>query len=492
MYGNTRLGWLILMGLLPLACQVKLGTPMAEAPATPPPETAAPLPPAISSDVVVETFPTRKKPGAAQVALRGPWLGAPKESASGELEVRFLDVGQGDTTLIKCPDGNVILIDVGGAESPTAPAPPPTMQVGQGDTTAKADAARAAIEEARGGKPVHALFLTHPDRDHYNGLGSVYSDAAEHVFIGGERSAYKTPNAAAWLKDHAAAIVAPPYDGELQGIKCGGAKFTAFLADPKLASRLKGALGRNASSIGLSVSFGEADFVFTGDLVTPAKANVLERLGENAPRVLDAEVLKLAHHGAENSFSQPWFDVVRPFIAVASSRVGHRYGHPRQKVVDAVMPFLQSAQSHPLSFHDGQCGTESEVEGELDVTCIAEKWQRKNVDKALYGTGDLGTLTMTTDGSTIKVSYKKPEPEQGSVGGGKAQEEPESSAENDAPTKPKCSVVCSNGSLPCSKKRHERTGIYYVTCFSRATDAYNECIGQSLQAERAQWEQCVK
>ncbi|MCA9622151.1 MAG: MBL fold metallo-hydrolase [Myxococcales bacterium] len=465
--------------LLANACQIYVGPAKPHHPAPEPPK--ATQEPASDEDVVVEVFQTRKKPGAtAMMRAASQWLAAPSDGASGELKIQFLDVGQGDTTLITCPDGHVILVDVGGSESLTAAVPPAEMKVGGGDETAKADAARKAIEDELDGKPLHALFVTHPDRDHYNGLGSVLTAKADQIYLGGKLSEYKASPAKEWLTQNAKAIQ-PSLERNLPKVQCGTAKLSAFVASPSAIDSLPKAVRRNAGSIVLVISQGEADFVLTGDIVAQAKQDILTQLGKDAPQILESEVLKLAHHGADNGLLEDWFGKVKPSIAIVSSRAEHRYGHPRQKVVDAVFSHLESAKKHSLWFHDGKkCKEQDDIDDDLVIECDESNWHRKDVEKAIYGTADAGPIVMTTKGETITVAYSKKKPK-------KTEEpKPKNKSERDP-----CMRRCPN--LACGTKvLSDRFGDRYaVSCFAFESEEYKKCIGKNLPG-REIWEQCTK
>ncbi|MDP4147400.1 MAG: hypothetical protein Q8936_23510, partial [Bacillota bacterium] len=70
-----------------------------------------------------------------------------------DLEMIFVDMGQGDCCIVRCPDGKVIMIDCGSS--------------GNLDTT-EYEAARQQLLAWTNGGGIYAIIFTHPDRDHYN------------------------------------------------------------------------------------------------------------------------------------------------------------------------------------------------------------------------------------------------------------------------------------------------------------------------------------
>ena len=83
----------------------------------------------------------------------------------------------------------------------------------------------------------------------------------------------------------------------------------------------------NNNSIVLRISYDTIDFLFTGDIESEAESAILER----APPV-EAEVLKVAHHGSQYSSTAPFLTAVDPETAVIS--VGpNSYGHPTAEAI---------------------------------------------------------------------------------------------------------------------------------------------------------------
>lgn len=79
----------------------------------------------------------------------------------------------------------------------------------------------------------------------------------------------------------------------------------------------------NNYSIVLMVSFGQMDLIMTGDAETEIEKIILES-GTN----IDAEVLKVGHHGSDTSTSKDFLDAVSPEYALISCKVGNKYEHP--------------------------------------------------------------------------------------------------------------------------------------------------------------------
>lgn len=85
----------------------------------------------------------------------------------------------------------------------------------------------------------------------------------------------------------------------------------------------------NNYSIVLKVTFGEMDIIMTGDAEKEVEAEILAS-GEN----LDAEILKVGHHGSDTSNTKEWLDAIAPEYALISTKVGNKYNHPIKSVME--------------------------------------------------------------------------------------------------------------------------------------------------------------
>ena len=89
--------------------------------------------------------------------------------------------------------------------------------------------------------------------------------------------------------------------------------------------------GVNNGSVALKLSYGEVDILFTGDIEGETDAALLAWGAR-----LQAEVLKVAHHGSSTSSSARFLRAVRPDWAVISVGQFNRFGHPSSAVVTAL------------------------------------------------------------------------------------------------------------------------------------------------------------
>lgn len=96
----------------------------------------------------------------------------------------------------------------------------------------------------------------------------------------------------------------------------------------------------NNKSVVVRMDFGEASFLFTGDLEDEAIETMVEKF--SGTDLLDADVYEVGHHGSANGTTEGLLDAVTPKIAVIScgprddraAWTAYAYGHPRQTIVD--------------------------------------------------------------------------------------------------------------------------------------------------------------
>lgn len=88
----------------------------------------------------------------------------------------------------------------------------------------------------------------------------------------------------------------------------------------------------NNASIVIRMCYEEVEFLFTGDLETDGGEE--EILYHYSPEQLQADILKVGHHGSTTSTSDAWLDAVDPDIAAIEVGSGNPYGHPHQEIIN--------------------------------------------------------------------------------------------------------------------------------------------------------------
>lgn len=221
------------------------------------------------------------------------------EDEASQLEVHFLDVGQGDATLI-VSDGQTMLIDCG--------------DDGQG-TALQLYLTKQGIEK------LDYLVLTHTDADHIGGADVIISKfEIGNVFIGDykkETRVYRDLMQA--LKDRNLSYTTPAVG---ESFSLGAASFTILAPNKEYSDP-------NNTSIVLLLKNGENSFLFSGDAQEQAEKDILEN-GIS----IDCDVFKVGHHGSKHSNSKDFLSAMAPDWAVISCGENNSYGHPDAEVLN--------------------------------------------------------------------------------------------------------------------------------------------------------------
>ncbi len=226
----------------------------------------------------------------------------PAAPVEGQVEFHFIDVGQGDAALIRTEAGNV-LIDAG---------------------TNDAEDELVAYLKAEGITELAYAVFTHPHEDHIGGADAVLEYCKVENVI---------------LPDKIATTVV--YNRMMDAIEAEGA--TVIIAVPEatytvgdLKLTILGPVGSgysdlNNDSVVLRADFGESSVLYTGDAEDVSEEEMVERYRLSGK--LDCDLLKVGHHGSENSSTDAFLDAVTPELAVISCGEGNKYGHPTQEAL---------------------------------------------------------------------------------------------------------------------------------------------------------------
>ncbi|MBU3155402.1 MBL fold metallo-hydrolase [Clostridium estertheticum] len=213
----------------------------------------------------------------------------------------FIDVGQGDCTLIQVNNKN-LLIDSGTSDSKQK-----LIRYLKKNNIIKLD----------------YIIATHPHEDHIGGMASVIKN-----FEIGEFYAPKAITSTGVFTDmiHALRdknlkikIAAPNTSLNL------GPNATCFMLSPNKTTYDN----LNNYSCALKISYKNSTYLFTGDIETQAEQEILANNYD-----LSADVLKVAHHGSKTSSSKEFLAKVYPKIAIISCGIDNDYGHPNKETLD--------------------------------------------------------------------------------------------------------------------------------------------------------------
>jgi competence protein ComEC len=227
-----------------------------------------------------------------------------KSASENEMKVHYIDVGQGDSTLIQySEDGEeyTILIDAGNFNSINVISYLQSQNIDQ-------------IDIAIG---------THPDADHIGQLDQVVNTFdVEEVWLSGNTSTSQTFQELLAAIDAKGVGYHEPRMGEEYEIG-------SLVVDVLYPKSITGE--SNAESISLKMTYGDVRFVFTGDA---EQENEVEMVNSGAD--LKAEILHLGHHGSNTSTHPTFLNEVHPEVAIYSAGEDNSYGHPHPEVVNLI------------------------------------------------------------------------------------------------------------------------------------------------------------
>ena len=237
------------------------------------------------------------------------WMGVARGDASPRLDVVFLDVGQGDATLITLPNGRHILVDAGLRDPYTD----------QGLRTVLPHLRRYGIGR------LDAVVLTHADADHYGGVFSVLEEVevGRLIYNGHQK---EDPF---WL----AALHAADSLGVPQRIVQAG---DTLALDHNVRIRILHPTETpepfedgNDASVVLHLEYGATSFLLTGDVEAFGESVLVARYGD----LLAGTVVKVGHHGSRTSSTEAFVEAASASstaYAIISVARRNRYGLPNE------------------------------------------------------------------------------------------------------------------------------------------------------------------
>lgn len=221
--------------------------------------------------------------------------------ALSELAIHFIDVGQGDATLITC-NNEAMLIDAGDND--------------QG-TKIQNYLQKQGISELK------YVICTHPDADHIGGMDVIlYKFDCETIFMTEEAKDTATYRDVMDTMARKGCRATLPVVGNKYAL--GDAEFT-IIGPAEISG------DSNNNSIAIILTHGQNRFVFTGDAEEEEEQALI-----NSGIPLDADVYKVGHHGSRTSSSEDLLDAISPTYAVISCAEGNSYGHPHAETLNAL------------------------------------------------------------------------------------------------------------------------------------------------------------
>ncbi len=229
----------------------------------------------------------------------------PELPADGKLYVTFIDVDQGDATLIKTPQGETILVDGGEYNIYETHLEPYLIE--------------------NGIQSVDYAVATHYHSDHMGGIYElVEAGGAKNLIIPDYKDTDDTRSKLEKLAGKMGTKVELMSAGDELETKTQGLKIQAI--HPQQGGS-DGSNFHNNSSIVLKITYGKTVLLITGDIESRAEKEIV---GEYD---VECDILKVAHHGSSSSSSKRFMEAADPTYAVISAGKDNSYGHPHTEVV---------------------------------------------------------------------------------------------------------------------------------------------------------------
>ena len=229
-----------------------------------------------------------------------------------DLNVYFIDVGQGDSTLIVTPNNKKILIDGGGSK---------TYDVGKN-----------VLEPYlfdRKIKKIDYAIISHYDQDHCDGVLYILQNIkVENVIIGRQIKDSDNYNKFIKIIKEKSINVHVVSAGERLNIE----KNLYFdILWPDMENKINENVLNNNSLI-CKLVYKDFSMLFTGDIEEIAEKTILKKY--KGSKLLKSTILKVAHHGSKTSSSKEFISAVQPQIALIGVGSNNKFGHPSNVTIE--------------------------------------------------------------------------------------------------------------------------------------------------------------
>ena len=224
------------------------------------------------------------------------------------IEVNMIDVGQGDSTLIKTNNYN-ILIDGGGSENSS-------YDVGESVLVPY------LLDNTNG--TIDVMFISHFHEDHSEGCISVLDKLkVKKIVIGTQPNQTELYYTILKIAKEKNIQIITLTKGDIFSID--HIKFSVLFPDKELQI----AEDLNNNSLVIKMEYYSTSILFTGDIEKEAEKILIEEYTNN----LNIDILKVAHHGSKSSSIKEFLEYTTPKISLISLGENNKFGHPNEEVL---------------------------------------------------------------------------------------------------------------------------------------------------------------
>ena len=226
-----------------------------------------------------------------------------QQTESNMMYVDFIDVGQGNCTLVHMGD-TAILVDSG--------------EVGAAQTV-------ISYIKNLGIDELDCVLVTHPHSDHMGAMIKILYEFEIKDLIMPEIPEDIIPTNSTYEKF----LTAVSDNAENVIPAEAGMTYSYGEMNLEILAPLHGYDNLNDMSAVSRISFGETSVMFMGDASTAVEKDLL-----NTGKDFSADIINIGHHGSKTASSQKWLEAVNPDFAVICCGSGNEYGHPHSVVTE--------------------------------------------------------------------------------------------------------------------------------------------------------------
>ncbi len=237
---------------------------------------------------------------------------SPSGSNNSGFSMHFIDVGQGDSTLVIC-DNEYMLVDAGERD--------------YGDDVAE-------YLNSHGVEKLDYVVATHPHTDHIGGMPEIFESFEVETLIESPLKKSQLPNTSLYKKycravDENGCFVQKAYPGMTFSLGSAQVEVLGPVTDD--TDEL------NNMSVVMSVTYGENVFLLDGDAERFEEGALLDK-----DLIPDCDLLKVGHHGSSGSSTGEFLKAAQPEICVIEVGEGNDYGHPSKKALNRLSEYTEN------------------------------------------------------------------------------------------------------------------------------------------------------
>ncbi len=226
----------------------------------------------------------------------------PHLSIDSKFSVTFLDVGQGESSILELPDKKIMLVD------------------GGKDRTDMGRRVVAPYLWSKGIKRIDFMVLSHPHPDHFGGLMYIMDNFKVKEILLNGRTGTEAGDFFRKLKERKIPV---------RVLKRGDLLETEDYRIYVLHPYDEFHVNENNDSLVLKIDSGSMSVLFTGDIDEKAEENLIHLGGW-----LKSDILKVPHHGGRTSSSREFIEAVSPETAIVSVGKNNIYNHPHKETIE--------------------------------------------------------------------------------------------------------------------------------------------------------------